>query len=118
MDSRVPISVANVVQSDSVGPREAGSGYNQDAPPGILSSLIAQLLRTAQEDSLTEEKVPPDAGARRPSVAPGCGNAGTEPVIRGRIGNGVFLVWPSGTWGEQMLPDGHFLSISTAGLVG
>ena len=55
-----------LVQSDIVGPREAGSGYNQDVPPGIMLSLITRLLRAAQEDNLAEVKVPPDAGARRP----------------------------------------------------
>ena len=54
-----------------MGPREVGSGCNQVALPGIMSSLIAQLLRAAQEDNPAEVKVPPDAGARRPSVAPG-----------------------------------------------
>ena len=87
VDSRIPVSVANVVQSDSVGPREAGCGCNQDAPPGILSSLIARLLRATQEDNLAEVKVPPDAGARQPSVAPGAGTPGrsqlseAEPVM-------------------------------------
>ena len=66
-----------LVQSDIVGPWEAGSGYNQDVPPGIMLSLITRLLRGAQEDNPAEVKVPPDAGARQPSVAPG---AGTESV--------------------------------------
>ena len=47
----------------------------------------------------------------------GCGDGRTEPGIGGRAGDGVFLVWPSGAWGEPMLPGGH-LSVSTAGLVG
>ena len=74
-----------------MGPREAGSGCNQDVPPGIMPgimpSLIARLLRAAQEDNPAEVKVPPDAGARRPSVAPGAGTPGwnqlseAEPVM-------------------------------------
>ena len=51
VDSRIPVPVANVVQSDIVGPREAGSRCNHDAPLGIMSSLIARLLRAAQEDN-------------------------------------------------------------------
>ena len=65
MESRIPLPVVSVVQSDIVGPREAGSGCNQDVPPGIMASLIARLLRAAQEDNPAEVKVPPDAGARR-----------------------------------------------------
>ena len=47
VESRIPVPVASVVQSDIVGLREAGSGCNQDVPPGIMSSLIARLLRVA-----------------------------------------------------------------------
>ena len=49
VESRIPVPVASVVQSDIVGPREAGSGRNQDVPPGIMPSLIARLLQAAQE---------------------------------------------------------------------
>ena len=83
-----------------------GSECNQDVPPGIMPSLIARLLWAAQEDNPAEVKVPPNTRAPRPSLAL---DAGTP---------GRFFVWPSGTWGEQMLPGGHFLSVSTAGLVG
>ena len=69
VESRIPIPLASVAQGDIVGPREAGSGCNQDVPPGIMPSLIARLLRAAQEDN-------PDAGARRPSVALGAGTPG------------------------------------------
>ena len=41
VESRIPVPVASVVQSDIVGSREAGSGCNQDVPPGIMPSLIA-----------------------------------------------------------------------------
>ena len=76
VESRIPVPVASVVQSDIVGPREAGSGCNQDVPPGIMPSLIARLLRAAQEDNPAEVKVPPNTGGT------GCGDARTESVSR------------------------------------
>ena len=86
VESRIPVPVASVVQSDMVVPREAGSGCNQDVPPGIMPSLIARLLQAAQEDNPAEVKVPPDAGARRPSIAPGAGTPGWNQLA----GDGVF----------------------------
>ena len=44
VESRIPVPVTSVVQSDIVGPREAGSGCNQDVPPGVMPSRIARLL--------------------------------------------------------------------------
>ena len=76
VDSWISVPVANVVHSDIVVPRGAGVGCSQDAPLEIMSSLIARLLRAAQEDNLAEVKVPPDAGARRPSVVPEVGMPG------------------------------------------
>ena len=77
MDPRIPVPVANVVKSDIVAPRRGGGGgCSQDAPLEIMSSLIARLLWTAQEDNPAEVKVPPDAGARRPSVVPEVGMPG------------------------------------------
>ena len=35
-----------------------------------------------------------------------------------RVGEGVFLVWTPGTWGEPMFTSGHFFSISATGVVG
>ena len=55
-----------------VAPRRGG-GSSQDAPLEIMSSLFARLLPAAQEDNPAEVKVPPDAGARRPSVVPEVG---------------------------------------------
>ena len=46
----------------------------------------------------------------------GGGDAETGSVIRGGAGDGVFLVWTPGTWGEQMLPGGHFIPVFTTGL--
>ena len=46
------------------------------------------------------------------------GDVGTESSIKGRAGDGVFLVWSSRAWGEPMLPGGHFVSVSAAGMVG
>ena len=57
-------------------PEGGGGGCSQDAPLEIMSSLIARLLRAAQEDNLAEVKVPPDAGARRPLVVPEVGIPG------------------------------------------
>ena len=94
--------MASVVQSDIVGAQEVGSVRNRDASLGKLSSLIARLIWAAQEDNPAELKVPPDAG-------------GTEPGIGGGVGDGVFLVWSSGAWGEPMHPSGHFVSVSTTG---
>ena len=64
-----------------------------------MSSRIARLLRAAQEDNPAEVKVPPGAGARRPSVAAEVGTPGrsqlseAEPVMVcfscGRPGHGV-----------------------------
>ena len=51
-----------------------------------MPSLIARLLRAAQEDNPAEVKVPPNAGARRPSVAPGAGTPGRNQLA----GDGVF----------------------------
>ena len=77
VESRIPVPVASVVQSDIVGPREAGSGCNQDVPPGIMPSLIARLLQAAQEDNLAEVKVPPEHGGHQSHR---CGDAGMESV--------------------------------------
>ena len=53
---------------------------SQDVSPGILSSLIAQLIRAAQEDNPAEVKVPPDAGTWGPPVAPVSGTSAQCPV--------------------------------------
>ena len=95
VESRIPVPMASVAQSDIVGPREAGSGCNQDVPLGIMPSLIARLLWAAQEDNPAEVKVPPDAGARRPSVPLGAGAPGRNQLASdcvfscGRTGHGV-----------------------------
>ena len=75
-----PVSVASVVQSDPMGAQEVGSVRNQDASLGILSSLIARLIRAAQEDNPAEMKVPLDAGTRGPPVAPFPGTSAQSPV--------------------------------------
>ena len=46
-------------------------------------------------------------GARLGSGSPGAG-----------VGSIVFLLWSPGTWGEPMLMDGHFFSLSLGWLVG
>ena len=45
------------------------------------------------------------------------GEFGTKSVIRGRAGDGLFLVWMHRTWGEQMFPGGHFFSVLATGVV-
>ena len=57
-------------------PPRGGGRCSHDAPLGIMSSLIARLLRAAQEDNPAEVKVLPDAGARQPSVVPEVGMPG------------------------------------------
>ena len=64
VESRIPVPVANVVQSDIVGPRE---WVQPRCSSGIMPSLIARLLRAALEDNPAEVKVPPNT--RQPSVA-------------------------------------------------
>ena len=42
---------------------------------------------------------------------------GKRPLGEG-VGEGVFLVWTSGTWGEPMFTSGHLFSIFATGVVG
>ena len=91
---RVWKPVASVIQSDVVVHRKGGgeggggvAGGSQIAPLEIMSSLIARLLRTAQEDHPAEVKVPPDAGARPPSIIPEVGSAG-----RGQLSEGEHMM--------------------------
>ena len=42
---------------------------------------------------------------------------GKRPLSEG-VGEGVFLMWTPGTWGEPMFTSGHFFSISATGVVG
>ena len=62
VEPQILVSVTNVVRSDRVGPQEWGSVRSRDVSLGILSSLIAQLIRAAQEDK------PPDTETRGPPV--------------------------------------------------
>ena len=48
----------------------------------------------------------------------GGGDCGTKSVIRDGAGDGVFLVWTPGTWGEQMFPGGPFFPVLATGVVG
>ena len=81
VEPQIPVSVASVVQSDLAGVQEVGSVWNQDALPGLLSSLIAQLIWAAQEDNPAEVKVPPDTGTQGPPVAPLPGTSAQSPVL-------------------------------------
>ena len=58
------------------------------------------------------------ASGRWSAVATSRAVSGDESGIGGGASNGVFLVWSSRAWGEPMLSGGHFVSVSTAGLVG
>ena len=60
VDSRVPVHVANVSQSEVVTQWKEGNGCSQITPLHMISSLAARLLRTAQEGQPAEVKVPPD----------------------------------------------------------
>ena len=53
---------------------------------GNAFSDCTATMMAAQEDNPAEVKVPPDAGARRPSVAPGAGMPGRNQLA----GDGVF----------------------------
>ena len=68
VDSRVPVPVANVIQSEVVTQWKEGKGCSQIAPLNIISLLVARLLRTAQEGQPAEVKVPPDEEVRSPSA--------------------------------------------------
>ena len=83
VDSRIPVPVASVI--DAVAHRKGGGGGggSQIAPLEIMSSLIARLLRTAQEDHPAEVKVPPDAGARPPSIMPEVGSVAQSQLSEG-----------------------------------
>ena len=94
------VPVANVSQSDVVAHRKGGGGggCSQVAPLEIMSSLIAQLLRAAQEDHPAEVKVPPDAGARPPSVVPGVGISGQSQLSEVELVMVCFLRWSKGDY--------------------
>ena len=83
VDSQIPVPVASVIQSDAVAHRKGGARSSHIAPLEIMSSLIARLLRTAQEDHPAEVKVPPDAGARPPSIMPEVGSGGQSQLSEG-----------------------------------
>ena len=68
VDSRVPVPVANVSQSEVVTHRKEGNGCSQIAPLNIISSLVARLLRTVQEGQPAEVKVPLDEDMRSSSA--------------------------------------------------
>ena len=89
----------------SVGKVEKGDG--QLAPLEAISSLVTQLLRTAQEGRRMDGKAPSE-GKLSPLSAV---LLGKRPLGEG-VGEGVFLVWTPGTWGEPMFTSGHFFSIS------
>ena len=66
VDSRVPVRVANVIQSEVVTQRKEGNGCSQIPPLNIISSL---------EGQPAEVKVPPDEEMRSPSAVLEMGSA-------------------------------------------
>ena len=84
----------------------------------MLSSLIAQLLRTAQEDNPAEVKVSPDVGDREATGRAVSGDIGTESSVGSGAGVGVFFVWSSKARSESMLPGEYFVSLFATGLGG
>ena len=67
--------MVNVNQSAIVTHRKVGDGCSQIAPLNMISSLVARLLRTAQEGQPAEVKVPPDEEVRSPSAVLEVGSA-------------------------------------------
>ena len=88
---RVPTPVVGVIPRNVETQWKVGNGDGQLAPLEAISSLVTRLLQSAQE------------GGKRP--------------LGKRVGEGVFLVWTPGTWGEPMFAGGHFFPISTTGVV-
>ena len=60
VDPRVPVPVASVILSDEGTQRKVKNGDSQLAPLEVISSLVTQLLRTAQEGRLADVKIPPE----------------------------------------------------------
>ena len=87
VDSRVPVPMANVIQSEVVTQRKEGTGCSQIAPLNIISSLVVRLLRTAQEGQPAEVKMPSDEEMRSPSAVPEVGSAerGESVMERARV---------------------------------
>ena len=90
--------VAHVNQSAVVTHRKVGDGCSQIAPLHMIPSLVARLLRTAQEGQPAEVKVPPDEEVTSSSAVLEVGSAdrgqsGIERVrvcfLCGRPGHGV-----------------------------
>ena len=106
------------LRSDRGEPQEGGSVRSRDVSPGILSSLIARLIRAAREDNPAEVKVPPDAGTWESPVAPVPGTSAQSPVLGAEP---VMVCFLCGRPGHRVnrcsRVDTSFLFFST-GLVG
>ena len=76
MGSRVPVSVVGVDSRSVETPRKVEKGNGQLAPLEAISSLVTQLLRTAQEGRRMDGK-PPSEGKLSPLSAVSLG-PGTE----------------------------------------
>ena len=121
------MSGANVVWGGRGQSQKKGSGCSRDASQGMLSSMIARLLRTAQEDNPAEVKVPPDIGTGRLPVVPFPETPaqstvlGAEPVmvcfLCGRPGHGVNRCSRVNT-SFPFLPPGWAVAIQDVGRYG
>ena len=70
VDSQVPVPVVDVITRNVETQRKVGDGDGQLAPLEVISSLVARLLRTAQEGRLADEKVPLQGGMGSSSAMP------------------------------------------------
>ena len=74
VDSRVPVPVVGASLGSVETPRKVEEGDGQLAPLEAISSLVARLLRTAQEGRLADVKAPSERGLGPSSaVSPGTG---------------------------------------------
>ena len=97
-ESRVPVHVASVIPGEVGIQRKVGNGDSQLAPLEVISSLVTQLLRAAQEGRLADVKVPPEEVLGLSSAVPTGGGVEKGQSVRelvrvcfscGRPGYGV-----------------------------
>ena len=94
----MPVPVVGAIPRNVETQRKVGNGDGQLAPLEVISSLVTQLLRTAQEGRLVDEKVPPGGGMGSSSAVPPVTSAERSYSVRewarvcfscGRQGHGV-----------------------------
>ena len=119
VDSRMPVPVANVIQSDIVAHGKGGGGRKQSGcPPGnhVLPDCTTVTGRSGGSSGGSEGAS--GCWSKTAIGRAGGGDYGSKSVVRGGACDGVFLVWTPGTWGEQMFPGGLFFPVLATGLVG